>query len=81
MIEDWGMSSTLEQLKATLGNLSTDDRADLAEYLLQTLDSETASIRSEWLAVAKRRMDDIRAGKIVGVPAEEVVEGLLESKP
>jgi putative addiction module component (TIGR02574 family) len=75
------MSPTVEQLKTTLRNLPSDDRAELADYLLQTLSGETADIKSEWLAVAQQRIADIRAGKITGIPAEEVLQDLLESKP
>lgn len=32
--------------------------------------------RIEWLALAETRMADVRAGKVVGIPAEEVMKNL-----
>jgi hypothetical protein len=31
---------------------------------------------AEWLALAERRMVEVRAGQVIGVPAEQVLESL-----
>ena len=31
---------------------------------------------AEWLALAERRMAEVRAGQVVGIPAEQVLEEL-----
>ena len=33
--------------------------------------------RSKWLALAEKRMAEVRAGQVVGIPAEEVLKNLL----
>jgi putative addiction module component (TIGR02574 family) len=72
------MVLTLEQLKEAASDLPLPDRAALAEFLVHTLDEkQAADIRSEWLALAEHRMADVKAGKVVGIPAEEVLENLL----
>lgn len=75
------MDATLQTLKATAASLPAPDRAELAHFLLRSLDSEAADVRAEWLAVAEQRMADVRAGKVVGIPAEEVLKNLLRKDP
>jgi putative addiction module component (TIGR02574 family) len=70
------MSPTVEQLKITLRDLPSAERAELAEYLLDSLDPDEQGIRSEWLAVAEQRMSKVRAGQVVGIPAEAVLNSL-----
>ena len=71
------MSPSLEKLKTTLSGLSTTERAELAHYLLHTLEPEEKDANAEWLALAEQRMAQVRAGEIVGIPAEEVLKNLL----
>ena len=72
------MTLTLEQLKEAASDLPLSERAELAQFLVQSLDPQMAAdIRSEWLAVAERRMADVKAGKVVGIPAEEVLKRLI----
>ncbi len=62
------MSPTLEDLKHAASGLSAKERAERAQYLLRSLDSSS----EEWLALAEQRMTEVRSGKVVGIPAEEV---------
>ncbi len=72
------MVLTLEELKDAAADLPPPERAELAEFLVRSLDeSEAAAVRAEWLALAEQRMADVKAGKVVGIPAEEVLNGLL----
>jgi putative addiction module component (TIGR02574 family) len=72
------MAFTLEQLKDAVADLPKPDRAELAQFLVRSLDdAEAAQVRAEWFALAERRMADVRAGKVVGIPAEDVLNGLL----
>jgi putative addiction module component (TIGR02574 family) len=71
-------SPSLEQLKNTLSGLPADERAELAHYLLRSLDPEEEGAKADWLALAEQRMAEVRAGRIVGIPAEEVLKNLLE---
>jgi putative addiction module component (TIGR02574 family) len=70
------MSATLEELKATVSVLPAAEKAELAYYLLRTLEAPDEGAAAEWLALAERRMDDVRAGRVVGIPAEKVMESL-----
>jgi putative addiction module component (TIGR02574 family) len=70
------MDLSLEQLKATLSGLPAAERAELAQYLLRSLDPEEEGARAEWLALAEQRMAEVRAGRVAGIPAEEVLKSL-----
>jgi putative addiction module component (TIGR02574 family) len=70
------MSASLEKLKSKLSGLPASERAELVEHLLLSLEHEGP--RAEWLALAESRMADVRAGRVVGIPAEEVLKNLLE---
>jgi putative addiction module component (TIGR02574 family) len=74
------MNPSLEELKASLIALPAPQRAELAHYLLHTLDDAEPDAEAEWLALAQRRMDDVRAGKTIGIPAEQVLESLREQR-
>ena len=74
------MNPSLEELKTTLITLPIDQRAELAHYLLRSLDAAEPDAANEWLTLAQQRMDDIRAGKVVGIPAEQVLQSLRERR-
>ena len=59
--------------------LPVDERAALANTLLDTLDEtdESVSIREAWDAEVARRIEDLKAGKAVTVPWEELHRQLL----
>jgi putative addiction module component (TIGR02574 family) len=70
-IED--MTETAEQLKAQLSQLSTQERAELAHFLIHSLDEGVdADAEAAWDAELARRMEEIRSGKAVGEPADKV---------
>ena len=71
---------TLSELKRSADGLSETDRAELADYLLETLDSE-ADVAAAWREELGRRLADIRSGKERGVPAEDVLRRLREKYP
>jgi putative addiction module component (TIGR02574 family) len=66
------MPVTLQELKAELAGLPEQERAELAHFLLDTLDETEADVDVEaaWDAELARRADEIRSGKAVGKPAE-----------
>lgn len=55
-------------------SLSVEERARLVDSLLQTLNPPDEANTSAWLAVARHRLDDLDAGRVEGVPGEEVFE-------
>ncbi len=72
---------TVEQIKSQLLTLTQTERADLAYFLLQSLDGEEESeeeVEVAWAAELSRRAEEIKSGKVAGIPAEEVHARLRE---
>ena len=69
---------TSDLLKRALA-LPLDERAALAHTLLDTLEStnESVSIEEAWDTEVARRIEDLKAGKAVTVPWEELHRQLL----
>lgn len=65
-----------ELLKRALA-LSPDERAALANTLLESLDDADRSVQQAWDEEVARRMQDLKAGKAVTVPWEELHRELL----
>lgn len=78
------MSERAEKLKPILDALSPDERAEIIDYLvgLADADAEGDLTREEWEAAwaeeVNRRLEDMRSGKTVGIPAEEVMQRMRE---
>jgi len=64
------MTATAKKLAETVVLLPPEDRAYLAERLLASL--EETDLEQQWVDEAKRRRDEVRAGAIRPIPAEEV---------
>ncbi len=75
------MSAALEGLKSAVSGLPLSERAELAHYLLRTLETPDDGAAAEWLALAEKRMEDVRAGLVTGIPAEQVLQSLRRSRP
>lgn len=66
------MHATLDQLEAEAMQLNQQERADLAERLLESLASSTSDhLQQAWTQAALRRRDEIRSGKVVATPGPE----------
>jgi putative addiction module component (TIGR02574 family) len=63
-------------LKRTLA-LTVDERAALANTLLDSLEETGQSVQAAWDEEVARRMQDLQAGKAVTVPWEELHQELL----
>jgi putative addiction module component (TIGR02574 family) len=67
------MSVVIERLKSELTKLDSADRADLAFFLIGSLDgAEETDVETEWDAEIDRRVSEIKSGQAVGKPAEQV---------
>ncbi len=53
--------------------LDPADRFDLVDQVLHSLDRPDPEIDRIWLEEAERRLSAYRAGKVRGIPAEEVL--------
>jgi putative addiction module component (TIGR02574 family) len=73
------MTATVEQLKSQLEILTTQERAELAHFLIRSLDQEEdPGAEAAWEMELARRMADIESGRLVGKPAAQVFKELRE---
>ncbi len=71
----------LKQIENEALHLSEEERAELAQKLLLSLDLPSEDeVAEDWLKEAQRRAEDLDAGVVQPIPAEEVrrkVQALL----
>lgn len=75
------MSALAEDLKSQLGGLPVADRAELAHYLLASLEPEDDGVAEAWREEIARRSQEIRSGMATGTSAEEFMKELREKYP
>ncbi len=67
------MLLTAEQIKIEALSLSPDERSDLLLRLADSLGvSDEENLDQEWLGVARERLEELRSGQVVGIPADQV---------
>lgn len=73
------MTETAEKLKLELSQLSTKERAELAYFLIHSLEQEADDdVESTWDTELTRRMQEIRNGTASGEPSTQVFNELRE---
>ena len=73
------MATTLKRLTDDALSLSIRQRAILARVLISSMDRDfQQDIDNAWEAELEKRIQDIRFGKVKGVPAAEVFAKLRE---
>lgn len=73
-------SNSKSVLDAAL-SLPPDDRAELAEQLMLSLDEKyQAELEAAWNAEIQRRLDDIDQGKVQLIPGDEAMRMLRARK-
>jgi len=75
------MAQPMTQLKSELEQLSSEDKADLAYFLLGSLEPEEEGVAAAWDVEVERRVEEIRSGRASGTPAEEVFAQLRQEYP
>jgi hypothetical protein len=66
------MATSVERLVEQALKLPSESRARLADLLVESLDAdELGRIDRLWVTEAKRRRDDVRAGRVKTVPGPE----------
>ncbi|HMF31267.1 MAG TPA: addiction module protein [Candidatus Lokiarchaeia archaeon] len=69
--------SKIEKIEQEISQLSAQERALLAEYLLQSLDEEEdPDAEQAWIEEAERRYKAYKEGKVRGIPADQVFEDI-----
>ena len=67
------MLLTAEQVKIEALSLPPEERSDLLLRLAASLGvSDDTAIDQEWLTVARERIEELRSGQVVGIPADQV---------
>jgi putative addiction module component (TIGR02574 family) len=74
------METTVEQLVSQAMTLPGELRARLAELLVESLDADDfGAIERAWNLEAKRRRDEVRAGKVEPIPGDEALQDVRNS--
>lgn len=69
------MSMAIDQLKSEMTLLTAKERAELAHFLIETLEVESdEGVEAAWDAELARRSDEIKSGKVTGKSAEQVFD-------
>jgi putative addiction module component (TIGR02574 family) len=66
------MSVSLKQLEEQARNLSAEERAKLAQLMLESLHTPVAEVESAWSDEIARRVAAYDRGEIPSYPAEDV---------
>jgi putative addiction module component (TIGR02574 family) len=75
------MTKAVQEIKSRLEQLSQEERAELARFLLESLGPEEEGAAAAWDAEIARRMSEIRGGTATGKPAEQVFADLRKLYP
>ena len=59
-------------------SLPIEERVMVVDSLLRTLNPSDSEIEKEWVAVAKRRLAELRSGSVKAIPGEEVFAKIQE---
>jgi len=59
-------------------SLPVEERALIADSLLRSLNMPDTGIDAKWTEVAKRRLQDLRSGKVNPVPGDVVFDRALK---
>ncbi len=77
------MTPQVSELLEKALTLSTQERGLLIDRLVETLDNDPAEAGAEaaWNEEIKRRIDDIRSGRVKTIPGEQVLREMAEEFP
>jgi putative addiction module component (TIGR02574 family) len=68
------MDVTFEQLAQEAMQLAPAERAELADFLVGSLEtSQLDDIQRLWIETAARRLSEIRSGRVKTIPGEDVI--------
>lgn len=74
------MDLTAEQIAEAALSLSNEERARLADRLVESLDPEAGSpLHLVWAKEAERRLQEVRSGKAKTIPGEEALARVRKS--
>ena len=62
----------MKELIAEAISLPVEERAILADTILRSLNPPDSDMDRRWVAVARRRLAELRSGQVEAVPGDEV---------
>lgn len=69
-----GMKEIIEEAES----LPVEERAIVIDSLLRTLNPISDDIDIEWIKVARRRLAELRSGRVSAIPGDEVFAKIRE---
>ncbi|WP_414586454.1 addiction module protein [Scytonema sp. PCC 10023] len=78
------MTETAEKLKLELSQLSAQERAEIAHFLIQSLDEDVDNenfendVEAAWNKELTKRLEDIHRGTGIGEPSNQVFSELRD---
>jgi len=73
------MTANSDEITAAALSLPEDDRLELADRLMESLDGPPdADYEQAWAGEIARRLEDVRSGKSVPIPWEEARKRIFE---
>lgn len=74
------MATSVERLAEQALKLPSESRARLADLLVESLDADALGrIERLWVAEARRRRDEVRAGRVKTIPDEQARRKVREA--
>jgi len=70
-----------EDLLREIESLPVEERARVADSVLKTLNPTESEIDKKWAEVAKRRLDEIKAGTVKPVSGQDVFDEIWKRFP
>ena len=67
-----------KQLIDEAASLPVEERAFVVDSLLRSLNQPESEIDKIWANEAKRRLDELRSGRVKAIPGEEVFKNVWE---
>jgi putative addiction module component (TIGR02574 family) len=65
---------TTQQLIRETASLPVEERIEVVDYILRTLNAPDSDIDKKWAEVAQKRLAELRSGKVKAIPAQEVFD-------
>ncbi|MDQ1352002.1 MAG: hypothetical protein QG657_2308 [Acidobacteriota bacterium] len=63
---------TTKELIAEAISLPVEERSIVADSILRSLNAPESDIDRKWVAVAQRRLAELRSGQVKAIPGEQV---------
>lgn len=68
----------MKEIIQEASSLPVEERTIVIDSLLRTLNPLDSEIEKEWVKVAKRRLDELRSGRVRAIPGDEVFANIRE---